>query len=400
MPWGAEEDRRPRDGTHWVVRGHHRTAAPRARSPCELGVGGRIVVVSKIALRQRRLPRCARQLPQCEAERRRARGARTRALELARSRRDAPPPPTCSRRRRKRRDGARRALAAFDRRGHRRQGCSQGQHRGLSQHRRRHGRCWLRPRSFQPSGFDLAHVTHAIRSRAHASRGRSSRATRRSRTGRSGCGRLVRAAHRQGQGHAAAAQLDALGRPRPAPTAPSSARSKSATPSRSSSAAAMWATGPVCNVVAATAQLATPVPMNGALGVALGAEALNERARWPRRRRRPRERRRAVSGPAASPANDGRGASLQARAHRGAAVPAPAAASAATAAAVGGGARSRVAKLQKMVRGAGAAEPRRPCAPPASTSRRRRAPSTARGSRQAGRRRSRRAAASPRTSFN
>ena len=113
-----------------------------------------------------------------------------------------------------------------------------------------------------------------------------------------------------------------------------------------------WATGPVCNVVAATAQLATPVPMNGALGVwPLGAEALvsvraglgaadvrvNDVARFP--------------GPAASPAKFDRPERKPAkRAHRGAASAGARGAPAATAAAVGGGAR--VARRQAAEDGA------------------------------------------------
>ena len=121
-----------------------------------------------------------------------------------------------------------------------------------------------------------------------------------------------------------------------------------------------WATGPVCNVVAATAQLATPVPMNGALGVwPLGADALasvraglaaanvrvNDVARFP--------------GPAASPAKFDRPERKPAKRARTAAPPVPAPAAAPAPPPPPPSAEelaSRVAKLQKMVRGAGAAE--------------------------------------------
>ena len=121
-----------------------------------------------------------------------------------------------------------------------------------------------------------------------------------------------------------------------------------------------WATGPVCNVVAATAQLATPVPMNGALGVwPLGAEALvsvraglgaadvrvNDVARFP--------------GPAESPAKFDRPERKPAKRARTAAPPVPAPAAAPAPPPPPPSAEelaSRVAKLQKMVRGAGAAE--------------------------------------------
>ena len=121
-----------------------------------------------------------------------------------------------------------------------------------------------------------------------------------------------------------------------------------------------WATGPVCNVVAATAELATPVPMNGALGVwPLGADALasvraglaaadvrvNDVARFP--------------GPAASPAKFDRPERKPAKRARTAAPPVPAPAAAPAPPPPPPSAEelaSRVAKLQKMVRGAGAAE--------------------------------------------
>ena len=121
-----------------------------------------------------------------------------------------------------------------------------------------------------------------------------------------------------------------------------------------------WATGPVCNVVAATVELATPVPMNGALGVwPLGADALasvraglaaadvrvNDVARFP--------------GPAESPAKFDRPERKPAKRARTAAPPVPAPAAAPAPPPPPPSAEelaSRVAKLQKMVRGAGAAE--------------------------------------------
>ena len=121
-----------------------------------------------------------------------------------------------------------------------------------------------------------------------------------------------------------------------------------------------WATGPVCNVVAATVELATPVPMNGALGVwPLGADALasvraglaaadvrvNDVARFP--------------GPAASPAKFDRPERKPAKRARTAAPPVPAPAAAPAPPPPPPSAEelaSRVAKLQKMVRGAGAVE--------------------------------------------
>ena len=121
-----------------------------------------------------------------------------------------------------------------------------------------------------------------------------------------------------------------------------------------------WATGPVCNVVAATVELATPVPMNGALGVwPLGADALasvraglaaadvrvNDVARFP--------------GPAESPAKFDRPERKPAKRARTAAPPVPAPAAAPAPPPPPPSAEelaSRVAKLQKMVRGAGAVE--------------------------------------------
>ena len=121
-----------------------------------------------------------------------------------------------------------------------------------------------------------------------------------------------------------------------------------------------WATGPVCNVVAATVELATPVPMNGALGVwPLGADALaSARAGLAAADVRVNDVVRGFRDPQSRQQSlIGRTASLPSARTAAPPVPAPAAAPAPPPPPPSAEElASRVAKLQKMVRGAGAAE--------------------------------------------